>query len=207
MTIKLQTTLPFLLLTSFALAQDEANSLTQKDLPILPMEKREVVLAEGMAFQLAPFDPNKHFDPEKEMPMWSGTSITNNKIKWVDTPTDLTVTDDLMLGVPGKGEDEYHGLRLIQYREKIEQPTNFYTVLGILCWDGIPFCIYQNDRQEDNEGGIYAYCEVIYDNGLVEVQVIQQESGTGAFTIREVFAISGSHKPKLIKIASHGRGR
>jgi hypothetical protein len=192
---------------SSALAQEDDNSLAQKDLPIKAIEKGEVVLAEGMGFQLAPFDPNRHFNPEEEMPTWSGTSIANNKIEWVPTPKDLTITDDLMLGVTGKGEDEFHGLRLIQYRERIQQPSNFYTVLGILSWDTVPFCIYRMERQEDNESGIYTDCDLIYDKGLVEVEVIQQESGTGAFNVRGIFSISGSQKPKLIKIASHSRGR
>jgi len=189
------------------LAQDDENSLAQKDLPILPIEKKMVVVAGGMGFQLASFDPNRHFNPEEEMPTCSGTSIANNNIEWAKTPTDLTVTDDLMLGVAGKGEDDFHGLRLIQYRERIKRPTNFYTVLGILTWDGTPFCIYQQERQEDNEGGIYTDCELIYDKGLVEVQIIQQESGTGAFNIRGIFVISDSQEPKLIKNESQGRGR
>lgn len=186
--------------------QDTESFLSAKHLPIQPLKTKQIVITDGMDFTLLPWDRINGFDPTKEMPTWSGTGGETEKVAWVPTPSDYVVTDDAILRVKGKRPDEFHFLRLIQYRERIERPSNFYTVLGLLCWDAIPFCAYCQDRQEENPP-IHTDWTLDYDSSQLRIDLSQIMSGTGAYNTHALFTLDASKGPKLVKFTSGSRGR
>ena len=196
----------FLTQISCSLAQS-AHSLSPKDLPFLPLKKEQVIAAEGMDFGVLHWDPNTLFDAAKGMPTLSGTSPSNNTVGWVTTPADYVVTDDIILSVRGKKEDDFHHLELIQYKKKVDWVgSNFCTIVGVLCWDTKPFCIYaRSDPDDDTE--FSADSSLQYINGKLRLDVGQYESGTGADNSHAIFSLSASGGPQLIEFRYGGRGR
>jgi hypothetical protein len=189
---------------AITLGQTVSDPTIQKsDLPLSPLEHKQIVVAEGMDFTAVTSD-DKVFDPNKEMPSVSSSANGRTVITWQPTPDKYIVTDDQLVQIiePRKDEPLFHTIEAIRYREK--KPWMLLTQVSVLLFDHHIFCIWENDLE--NSPADFSCGDILSTTGnhMPTLDVGQYESGTGAYNAHARFELSAKG-PILVGISRGGR--
>jgi hypothetical protein len=191
----------FFILSQIASGQ---QVIQDKDLPLSPMKLGQVVVTDSLEFDLLPWTKDKTFDPNKEMPYVVTSPDGKQTMGWETTPADYIVTDDEMLTIlePKAHDVIYHSVRILRYRKK--HPWAMVDQVIVLSYDNNVFCICFGDYPSDTPA-CWSHANLeMSDRGKTELDVSQDESGTGAYNSLAVFEFS-TEGPKLVRISQGGR--